>query len=63
MKALFLRNWSFMRIFRIALGLIVAAQGWDSNEWIFIVLGLIFAVISFLNLGCSAYGSNCSYKR
>lgn len=63
MKELFLKNWTFMRVFRIALGLIVAGQGLHSNEWIFVLLGLIFAVISFLNLGCSAYGGSCNYRR
>lgn len=52
-----------MRLFRIALGGMVAAQGWYSNQWIFVGLGLVFAVISFLNLGCSAYGSSCSHRR
>lgn len=63
MKELFLRNWTFMRLFRIALGVMVAAQGWYSNQWIFVGLGLVFAVISFLNLGCSAYGGSCSHRR
>lgn len=63
MKELFLRNWTFMRFFRIALGLIVAAQGLHSNEWIFVGLGVIFAVISFLNLGCGASGGSCTYRR
>lgn len=62
MRELFLRNWTFMRLFRIALGGIVVAQGIYSQEWIFVILGSIFTIIAFLNLGCGA-SSSCQYRR
>ncbi len=53
-----LRNWNFMRILRLVLGLLVLIQGISSRDWLFITMGGLFALMPLLNAGCC--GGSCN---
>jgi len=48
----YLRNWNFMRVLRLALGIFVIVQGVQAKEWMFVALGGIFSLMPLLNIGC-----------
>lgn len=48
----YLRTWNFMRVLRLALGIFVIAQGIQSKEWWFVVMGGLFSLMPILNIGC-----------
>lgn len=48
----YLRTWNFMRVLRLALGIFVIAQGIQSKEWWFVVMGGLFSLMPLLNIGC-----------
>lgn len=48
----YLRNWNFMRVLRLALGIFVIAQGIHAKEWWFVVMGGLFSLMPLLNIGC-----------
>lgn len=48
----YLRNWDFMRVFRLALGIFIVVQSVQANEWLFVALGGIFVLMPLLNIGC-----------
>lgn len=50
----YLKNWSAIRIVRLILGILVIVEGVKSNEWMFIALGGLFALMAVLNAGCSS---------
>lgn len=50
-----------MRLLRLALGVVVFIQGLQANEWLFVVLGGIFALLALLNFNtCALSGAACS---
>ncbi len=55
----YLSNWNFMRIVRLALGIMIIVQGVQVQEWLFIVLGGLFSLMPVLNIGCCG-ASRCS---
>ena len=55
----YLSNWNFMRLLRLALGVIILIQGINSNDWMFIIAGALFSLMPVLNIGCCGAGS-CS---
>ena len=48
----YLRNWNFMRVLRLALGIFIIVQGIQANEWMFVALGALFSLMPLLNIGC-----------
>lgn len=55
----YFRNWNFMRLLRLAMGILIIVQGFMDNQWMFVALGGLFSLMPFLNIGC--YGtSSCS---
>ena len=50
-------NWSLMRLIRLATGIFIIVQGIQTNEWPFMVLGVLFSLMPLLNMGCSAAGA------
>lgn len=48
----YIRNWNFMRVLRLALGVFVIIQGIQTGEWMFIVLGGLFSIMPLMNIGC-----------
>jgi hypothetical protein len=55
----YLKNWNFMRLLRLALGIIIMVQGALSKEWIFVAMGALLTLMPLLNMGCcSTSGCN-----
>jgi hypothetical protein len=62
MKAI-LQRWNFMRILRLALGLIIAVQGIAAGEMVTAILGFLFAGMALANIGCcGANGCAVDFK-
>lgn len=60
-----LSGWSFMRILRLVLGIIIVVQGIATKEWAFAVLGSLFVMMPLLNIGgcCGAPGCGIPASR
>lgn len=41
-----------MRVIRLALGIIIIMHGFQTKEWLFVVLGGLFSLMPLLNVGC-----------
>lgn len=54
----YIRNWNFIRITRLVLGVFILGQGIRESEWIFILFGALFTLMPMLNVGCCA-GKAC----
>lgn len=52
------KNWNFIRWVRLAIGLLILAQGFISGEVMYYFLGGLFTLMPLLNVGCCATG-NC----
>ena len=60
----YLRNWDFMRVLRLALGIFIIVQGIQTKEWLFVALGGLFSLMPLLNIGCcGASGCNTSVSK
>lgn len=55
----YLRNWNFMRVLRLALGIFVIVQGIQAKEWWFVAMGGLFSLMPLLNIGCGGV-SGCN---
>ena len=55
----YFRNWNFMRVLRLALGIFIIMQGIQSKEWLFVLAGSLFSLMPILNIGCCS-ASGCS---
>ncbi|QGN24308.1 hypothetical protein [Elizabethkingia anophelis] len=55
----YLRNWDFMRVLRLALGIFIIVQGVQTKEWLFVALGGLFSLMPLLNIGCCG-ASGCN---
>lgn len=55
----YLRNWNFMRLLRLAMGVFIIVQGFMDNQWMFVGLGALFSLMPLLNIGCCGV-SGCS---
>jgi hypothetical protein len=51
--------WSFMRVLRLLMGVFLIVQGIVAHQYIAVILGLGFALMPLLNLGCGCSGSSC----
>lgn len=49
--------WNLLRIFRLALGLMMVGQGIYSRDVFFILAGTLFSIMALFNSGCCAMGS------
>ncbi|MBB2950721.1 hypothetical protein [Sphingobacterium sp. JUb56] len=52
----YLRNWNFMRVLRLAVGILVVVQGIQTKEWLIVGLGSLFSLMPLINIGC--YGAS-----
>lgn len=59
MKDRILSGWNFMRVLRLALGVIIVAHGFYNKEWLFVAMGGFFSFLPLMNIGCCGV-SNCS---
>lgn len=55
----YLKNWNFMRVLRLALGIIIIVQGIMANAWLLVGLGGLFSLMPLMNTGCCGV-SGCS---
>lgn len=54
-----LNNWSVKRVLRLVMVLFVIYQGVTSQQWLFVGLGILFALLPLLNIGCCGT-NNCA---
>lgn len=47
-----LTNWNFMRILRLLMAIFIIFQGIETEQWLFVAAGFIFALLSIFNIGC-----------
>ncbi|MBN9299138.1 hypothetical protein CMU40_02175 [Elizabethkingia anophelis] len=45
-------NWSFMRVLRLALGILIIVQSVIAKDWLFMGAGILFSLMPILNIGC-----------
>ena len=55
----YLRNWNFMRLLRLTMGIYIIYIGIQENNLWFVLLGGIFSLMPLLNIGCCGV-SSCS---
>lgn len=59
MKMMLLRNWNFSRFLRLGVGVLVAGQAYQVEQWWFMAFGVFFILLALLNIStCSS--SSCS---
>ena len=52
MKQTILTNWTFMRFFRLGLGIAIIVQAVIAKDALFAFLGLAFTAMPVFNIGC-----------
>ena len=53
----YLKNWNFMRLLRLAIGIYIIVIGiQESNIW-FVILGGMFSLMPLFNIGCCGLSS------
>jgi len=53
------KNWNFVRLLRLAIGIFLVVEATQSGMWILVAVGMVFVVMPLFNIGCCAAG-NCS---
>ncbi|SDG35653.1 hypothetical protein [Epilithonimonas hungarica] len=54
-----LKNWNFVRLLRLAMGIFLVVEAVKSGMWILVAVGAVFVAMPLLNIGCCTTG-NCS---
>ena len=54
-----LKNWNFVRLLRLAIGVFLFVEALISQKWFLVAVGAIFVLMPLLNIGCCATG-DCS---
>lgn len=57
----YLQSWNLMRILRLGIGLLVVGQGIYAGDYLFVLLGGLFALMPLLNVGCGSSASCPTY--
>lgn len=55
----YFRNWDFMRVVRLAVGVFIMVQGYQESQWLIVGAGAFFSLMPLLNIGCCG-SSACS---
>lgn len=53
------KNWNFVRLLRLAMGIVLVVEAVKSGMWVLVAVGAVFIAMPLLNIGCCAAG-NCS---
>lgn len=53
------KNWNFIRLLRLAMGIFLVVEAVKSGMWFLVAVGAVFVAMPLLNIGCCANG-NCS---
>lgn len=48
----YLRNWNYMRLLRLALGIFIIVQGIIEQQWLLVAMGSLFSLMPLMNIGC-----------
>ncbi|PKR81704.1 hypothetical protein CW751_04035 [Brumimicrobium salinarum] len=62
MKERILKNWSFIRIAYLLLGLLIVIQSVMAHEWLLVAFGGYFVAMGLFAFGCASgncNGGNC----
>ncbi|NGF57787.1 hypothetical protein G5B00_14810 [Parapedobacter sp. SGR-10] len=60
----YLKNWNFIRLLRLALGIFITVQGIMAKEWLLVGLGGLFSLMPLMNIGCCGVsGCNTSIPK
>lgn len=60
----YLRNWSIIRVLRLTLGIFVIIQGTIQQEWLLVILGVLFSLMPLINIGsCGITGCKAPVVR
>ena len=60
----YLKNWNFMRVMRLALGIFIIVHGIIAKQWLIAGLDGLFSLMPLLNTGCCGLSeSNTSIPR
>ena len=57
---LLLKNWTFLRVLRLAMGIVVIVQAIIIKDILFGIAGIIFTIMALFNQGCCAVNRTCS---
>ena len=52
MKQTILSNWTFMRFFRLAIGIAILVQAVITKDLLFAFAGILFTAMPVFNVGC-----------
>lgn len=58
MKETLFTNWNFMRFVRLLIGIYIVAQGIQTKEISYIIMGSLFMLMPIFNIGC--FGGQCA---
>ena len=47
-----INSWNLMRLLRLALAIAIIYQGIEFEQWLFVVIGGLFALMPLMNIGC-----------
>jgi hypothetical protein len=63
MKDRLLKGWTFIRVFYLAMGLIIATHSAMNMEWMGAVLGAYFASMGLFSFGCASGQCTVQYRQ
>jgi hypothetical protein len=63
MNNLIFKNWTIIRMVRLAFAIFLFVQAYYTHEWFFIVFGLFFGFQVIFNLGCGACQMNSEIEK
>jgi len=56
MKDRILGNWHFLRIFRMAIGVLLSIQAFMVPDYLFAAFGIFISATALFNIGCCGVG-------
>lgn len=48
----YLKNWNFMRVLRLVMGVFIMIQAIMAQQWMIAALGGLFSLLPLINIGC-----------
>ncbi|MEO6288823.1 MAG: hypothetical protein ABIO76_02815 [Ginsengibacter sp.] len=59
MKTLLLKNWNFMRLLRLAIGVWAVVEAFQNSNSLLGLLGGSILVMAVMNIGCCSVNGSC----
>ena len=56
MKQIVFNNWTFIRLLRLVMGIVIVVQAVIAKDILFGIAGLLFTGLAVFNLGCCGTG-------